>query len=192
MIERYAGQILLVTGPRSAGKTTLCRRVVDLARQASWEVSGIISPAIIKGGFKVGIGAMDLRSGKRYLLARLPGEDDEPQTQGMRWIFDGRCLQWCNQVLKQAVPTDLLVVDEIGSMELERGQGMLSGLDAIDSRFYHLAVVVVRQELLRKLRWRWPRAGVMTVENVHQLDGLMDRMIEKIVSIQGLVPDDFG
>ncbi len=191
LTEKYSGQILLVTGPRGAGKTTLCHRVVDVARQAGWQIAGVLSPAIVKGGLKIGIGVESLRSGKRYLLAKLPADGDDAravQTEG--WVFDERCLSWGNSVLEKAVPCDLLVVDELGPLELERGQGWTAGIGAVESKKFHLGLVVVREELLNTLLMRWPRANVVTVKNTREIDSLVDRIIEKLFDIQGLMSSD--
>lgn len=187
-MEKYAGQILLVTGPRASGKTTLCRRVINVARHASWQVAGVISPAIVKGGLKIGIGVEDLSSGKRYLLARLPSENENSnplQTPG--WTFDPRCMMWGNSVLQKSVPSDLLVVDELGPLELEQEKGWLAGIQALESGRFHLGLAVVREELLNKLLWRWPRANVVTVNNIYEIDSLVDKIIEKLLDIHGMM-----
>ena len=190
-MEKYTGQILLVTGPRGAGKTTLCRRIVEVARQANWMIAGVSSPAIIKGGLKIGIGVEDLRSGRRFLLASLPSENEDPRavrTEG--WVFDPRCLKWSNGVLEKAVPCDLLVVDELGPLELEEGKGWMAGIGALESGKFHLGIAVVREELLNKLLYRWSRASVITVQNPQQIDDLVDKIIDKLLDIQGLMEED--
>ena len=193
-MEKYSGQILIITGPRGAGKTTLCREVIEVARRAGWVVRGVLSPAVIKGGLKIGIGVEDLGSGKRYLLARVPSEDDAPDPQAIRtesWVFDPRCLAWGNTVLEKAVPCDLLVVDEIGPLELEQNRGWTAGIPALDSRKFHLGVVVVREEMYQGMLKRWPHANVITVRDKGEIEGLLDKIIEKLVSLQGTPGTEF-
>lgn len=188
-MEKFAGQILLVTGPRGAGKSTLCRRVIDVARHASWKIGGVLSPAIIKGGLKIGIGVEDLSSGKRFLLAKLPSEADEADPGQIRtagWVFDRRCLQWGNRVLEKAVPCDLLVVDELGPLELQQEKGWTAGITALQSRQYHLGLAVVREELLHLLLARWPHASVITIRDIQEIDDLLEKIIGKLVDLQGL------
>jgi nucleoside-triphosphatase THEP1 len=189
-MEKYAGQILLVTGPRGAGKTTLCRRVIEVAQQASWKVAGVLSPAIIRGGLKFGIGVEDLSSGKRFLLAKLPSQEDdvvEPEIRTEGWVFDQRCLRWSNTVLSKAVPCDLLVVDELGPLELEQKKGWTSGIKALESGQFHLGLAVVREELLNHLIKRWPTASVITIHDPQEIDHLLDKIIELLVDLQGFM-----
>lgn len=64
-------QITLVTGAIGCGKTTYCRTQIDAARSAGLEVAGVLSPARFEQGIKVGIDALDLRSGELRPLAHL-------------------------------------------------------------------------------------------------------------------------
>jgi nucleoside-triphosphatase THEP1 len=156
--------ITLITGARGSGKTSLCQQRADAARAAGLDVAGILSPALFEGGAKVGIAALDLRTGERRLLARRrqPGDSDTPggpQTEG--WRFDPTALAWADAVLSTATPCDLLVVDELGPLELERNEGWTAALTALDGGHYRAALVVVRYELLPVARSRWPGATVL-------------------------------
>jgi len=144
-----------------------CRHLVDLARIAGWQVRGILCPAVFANGQKVAIEAEALPSGSRRQLAtrRLAGQ---PQTgpATRRWQFDPEVVAWGNRILQQAPPCDLLVIDELGPLELERGEGWAAGLTALEGGDYRGAVVVIRPELLAAARHRWPTACVITIEQV--------------------------
>ena len=131
------GKILILTGGRGAGKTALCQRLAFQARKAGWDTAGVFSPAILEKGAKTGIGIKDPRSGEQRLLAlRLPPEKIIPG--GLGWDFDPAALAWGNELLAHACPCDLLVVDELGPLELVRGEGWQAGIAALDSRKYRL------------------------------------------------------
>ncbi len=155
--------LLIITGEIGTGKTLLCRLLAEAARQAQWQVSGLLSPGRFKGDLKIGFDVVDLRQGKTYPLAELarPGEGGEATP---RWRFDPQRLDWGNQVLQNALPTDLLVVDELGPLELKFGQGWQAGIEALDrAGDYRLALAVIRPSLLAYGRQHWPQARTVTL-----------------------------
>jgi iron complex transport system ATP-binding protein len=159
--SRHSPQLILVTGLSGAGKTTWCSRLATLAAETGMEVSGILSPGIYKGGRKIGIGAKDLNTGEERQLARLrDSEDAELATP--RWTFDLDTLKWANTALATSPTADLLIIDELGPLEFLRGEGLISGLDRIDTGNYRVACVVIRSSLLPKALQRWPSALVVS------------------------------
>lgn len=160
------GRIFLITGPRGSGKTTLCRQFIELARARGWHVTGILTlkHTANSPGRAWSLHAQDLRTGEtRPLAYRSP--------DGIRqWAFVEKTLTWGNRVLKSAVPTDLLVVDELGPLEWLEGRGWTAAFGAIDSGQYRSVLVVVRPELLEQARRRWPQAKLIDVTEQALLD----------------------
>jgi hypothetical protein len=157
--------LFIVTGERRAGKTTFCRHLVKLARSTGWQVAGILSLPIFKNNEKIAIEAQDLRTGqsRRLAVCQEAGQQPtaEPHTPG--WRFDPAVLTWGNTVLQAACPCDLFIVDELGPLELERGEGWLAGLSIIDAGNYRWGLVVIRPELLTAGQKRWPTAEVVSI-----------------------------
>lgn len=161
------GRIILLTGAIGCGKTTYCRTEIDAARRAGLDVAGVLSPARFEQGVKVGIDVLDLRSGELRPLAHLHRAEAVSDVTGIvtqRWRFDAETLAWANQALATATLCDLLVVDELGPLELEQGHGWTAGLAAIDMRAFDAALVVVRHSLIAQVLVRWPDAGVTPIE----------------------------
>jgi len=155
------GNLWILTGRRGSGKTTLCRRLAAEAQRLKWDVAGVLSPAVFEGTEKIGIKILDLRSNETRKFARKPEGPPESGLNRPSWIFNQVALAWGNMVLAQATPCDLLIVDEMGPLEFEAGQGWTAGLAAVDSRNYRVSVVTLRPELLATARQRWPFAGVV-------------------------------
>jgi len=156
--------IILLTGDRGSGKTTVCQRLAAQARAAGWDVAGLLSPAVFEGGLKVALDALDLRSGERRRLAHIRtsvASPDELCTPA--WCFNTTTVAWGNRVLTHATPCDLLIVDELGPLELERNQGWTAGVAAVNTNRYRQAWVVVRRELLTVAQQLWPGAQVVEV-----------------------------
>jgi nucleoside-triphosphatase THEP1 len=178
MRNEKKGRIVLVTGNRGSGKTTLCRLLADEARARGWRIGGVSSPPRFEDEQKTAIELEDLSSGERFLLARSDRETPaEVRTE--QWLFDPQALVRGNQILQSVGETDLLVVDELGPLELERGEGWQAGLKAVDAGGYQVALVVVRPELLSVLRKRWPASTVVTLHTVMQTPALVKSLAEE-------------
>lgn len=143
--------IYLITGPRNSGKTTFCQRFIERVRACGWQVSGIVTVGEWREGEKRALYAQDLATGEQRLLA-------QRKSAGEPWDFVEATLAWGNEVFARAIPTDLLVVDELGPLEWCEGRGWTGAFGAIDSGQYRMALVVVRPELIVWAQRRWPHS----------------------------------
>lgn len=164
--SRTQPQRILVTGSRGSGKSRWCERLVEVARRRGWRVAGVLSPPVMDGDHKVGIDLLDLASGERQRLADVR-RGAEGGTTTERWRFENATLAWGNDVLRRASESlpQLLVVDELGPLELQRDAGLSAGIAAIDGLRQGLACVVVRPSLVDVALKRWPDAVVVDVED---------------------------
>jgi len=167
----------LVTGDIGSGKTTVAGRVVERARQQGLSVAGLWCPARLVAGIKTGIEAVDLTRDERRLLAArndLEGEKEllltRPGPHTGRYTFDPEILAWANRVLAGAAAArpDLLMVDEIGPLELERGEGLAPVLLDLADGSVPRALLVVRERLLENLKARLDIAASTAVFLVEQ------------------------
>jgi nucleoside-triphosphatase THEP1 len=144
-------------------------------------VSGILSPAVFEAGQKTGIEAIDLRTGQRRLLAvRRQAGQTRTEFHTDRWHFDAEVMAWGDTVLQSAAPCDLLVVDELGPLEFERGAGWQAGLAALDSGQYRGAVVIIRPELLQTACQRWPAAHVIRITSATDVEANAKQLAQQL------------
>jgi nucleoside-triphosphatase len=169
--------LFVVTGSRGAGKTTFCSRLIRAAREAGWQTAGLLSHPVFKDSLRVTIQAEDLRSGE---IRRIAVRSDTPTPGSRHWQFDSSAVEWSNQVLRAAVPCDLLVVDELGPIEFEYERGWQEGLAAVDSRQYAIAIVVVRAELLGNALLRWNDANIVEIDTPEQSEAKANVLAQQL------------
>ncbi len=172
---------ILLIGKRQVGKTTVCRRVAVLSRELGYEPAGMLSPALLsRDGLPLAYHALMVSDGEQRLLARADGDLGGPSTGC--YSFDADVFSWVIGRLRAAISQgcDLLIVDEIGPLELERGRGLAPLLSDLSARRLPL-LLVVRPELAGQLQERLPgvpfRAFTVTQEN---RQALADAIIKEL------------
>jgi len=154
----------LISGDSGAGKSTWCLEFLRQARLSGLAPLGLLSPPVYQNGRKVAIDLLAIASGERRRLAELRQADArEPGVSTENWHFDPAALNWGNRVLESIQSCDLLLIDELGPLELNRAEGLTSGLALIDQRGCRLACVVVRPTLLAAARQRWPWGEILEI-----------------------------
>ncbi|MCL7453522.1 MAG: nucleoside-triphosphatase [Anaerolineae bacterium] len=152
----------LLTGPVGIGKTTVAERLVGLCRRQGVRCGGLLAPPIKNScGQKAGIWGVDISSGERRILART--DRDLGGAAVGPYSFDAGALAWAVSVIEQAMGScDLLIVDEIGKLELWQGQGLAPLLPRLAAGEAERALILVRDSLLEELQARFP-AGSQAV-----------------------------
>jgi len=132
--------IALVTGEIGCGKTTACGRAIELLRAQGVTARGILAPARLDdGGSKIGIDAVDVATGERRPLANHVPDGGETigaytfDRVSLRWAID--CL-WAAASPGPARTSHVLVVDEIGPLELTRQSGFVEILGPLGNPAY--------------------------------------------------------
>lgn len=148
--------LFILTGGIRTGKTTwLAARVREL-EAAGVPVRGVLAPGVWRDSEKLGIENVLLPSRERVLLAT-PAEAG-PSSLGLGWDFDPAALARVNAHLarlavaggEKDARAGLLVIDEVGPLELRRGTGLTAALELLAAGpgpAWPHALVVVRAAL---------------------------------------------
>lgn len=166
----------IITGPCQVGKTRFCSHLIQQAQSQDLQIAGLICPPVYIGQQKTTITIENLKTQQNRNLATARTSE----TQGLlteRWVFDEDVLAWGNQVLAETEGCDLLLVDELGPLEFNRGLGWQNGLHAIDKGEYQIAVVVIRPALVETAVKRWPQAQVVEIPS-----GLTDENMQQLIT----------
>lgn len=121
-----------ITGMPNAGKTYALRKVIEMLEAEERVVGGMVTEPILEEGRRMGFWVMDWRTKVRKVLAS--PDIDSKVTVG-RYGVDLEALE---QVGVPAIRTatevaDVIVVDEVGKMEMESETFVEAVKDALDS-----------------------------------------------------------
>ena len=158
--EKSTKGLIFVTGPSGSGKTTHCAEIISHARETGLSVGGILCPAVIEAGEKTGIEQVNVATGERRRLGTRSSDTSE-NTVGS-WQMDE------SVEALETLPLIVIVIDELGPLELEEGYGYQEALRLLDEGRYRVAVVAVRPSLVTLARLRWPDAQVHFLEGESQ------------------------
>ncbi len=174
-------QIVLLTGKRQVGKSTLCKRLVKLIQQdGDLTISGVLTQRTGPHDLDV----VEIASGDKYPLT-LPFQPSRSGSYALaHFQMDPQAMARSAQALERSFPTQVFMLDEIGPLELVRGQGWARALTLLNRSDYNAAFVVVRPELLLKAILQLPKPTYtvveVTLENRDRLPAELLRVAQKL------------
>jgi nucleoside-triphosphatase THEP1 len=130
-------------------------------------------PALDASSARRGLELLDLESGQQRPLASVDGDLGGPGIGS--YHFDPATLRWGEGILVAAPGRrcDLLVVDEIGRLELEQDSGFRRILTVLASNPFPRSLLVVRDTLLETFRLRLPQLEFTVFEATPGNRGLL-------------------
>lgn len=173
------GRINLITGERDVGKTILCSNLIEKLKLKGYSVAGIISPGIYIDDIKVGITALNIKSGEKVRLADYsPCWDIENPLR--IWKIHSDAIIWGNDVLNKSVPCDVLIIDEVGYLEFEKNCGWNKSFEILEERGFKIAFVVVRIDLVEAALSKWKKAQILRIETRENIDLVSKNILHQI------------
>ncbi len=137
--------IFILTGPVDSGKTTFLKRVIEELKKQKVKMDGFLSEGIVEGQEKIGYDLVDLGVGKSIPFIRKSGQQDWQRIGPYFFIPEG--LSRAKMIILQSREADILVVDEIGPLELS-GQGVWDALEHVVFQRLQNYLFVLRREIL--------------------------------------------
>ena len=157
--------VIIITGAIGIGKTTVCRKLIEIVRNRGYTCGGILTYEAADKGIII----EDVQSGEKEILAGISDVYRGPRTP--RYYFSPRGIDFGIQAIDKGTSTAILVVDEIGQLEL-RGEGFVKILKLIKAGMVKECILVIRRELLPAFLPKLPATPSVfevTVTNRNQL-----------------------
>lgn len=187
--------LFILTGDVQTGKTRWLESLVDSLDESGISVQGVLAPGVWRSGNdpdavekyvdgngfeKLGIDNVLLPDGDRIPFARrrdiakaagLLDPNAQSEKANLLWHIDENAIDKVNDHLASlpyaiAHSKSLLVIDELGRLELLRGGGLVEALNLLEqgpSASFPHALVVVRAALLDEAKTRFPLWGEPTL-----------------------------
>ena len=138
---------VIITGEVGIGKSTVCRRIVDMAREDGFICGGILT---LKDNDDLLV--ENVGTGERAFLAS--GNHEEGAVPVGRYSFNLKGIQFGQSALRESLDVDLLAVDECGPLEF-RGDGFSDIFYILNHRQSKINLLVIRKKMLEKFKKRF-------------------------------------
>jgi len=146
---------MLVIGKPGSGKTTWCQQYISRLRSCGLSVGGVISPEIREHGVRTGYTVLDVLTGEEVPFARKSGDSPSGEEEiAGRYTFSRDGIQFARRAIEQAVGNkcDLVVIDEVGPVELSGGGLMPAVKLALEAE---ASVLIIVRSILQKALLRY-------------------------------------
>ncbi len=183
------GRALFLTGRPGVGKTTVLLKAVEALRREGVAVGGMVSREVREGGRRVGFEIIDLATGRKGWLAHV----DQPTGPRLgRYRVNLADLEGVGvRAIEEAVnEADLVVIDEVGPMELFSPKFVEAVREALASPKPVLGTIHYRARgpLLDEIRRS--RSVVIITVTIGNRDKLPELIVSKLKTFLGSAPGE--
>ncbi len=133
--------LIIVTGNTGTGKTTVCEKVLRIAKNLGYSCGGVITNKAEDSSILI----EDVRSGDREELASTKNIYQGPRTG--KYSFTPAGIEFGTKAINRGISCDILFIDEIGHLEL-RGEGFTQTLELVRADSSKNCILVIRSALL--------------------------------------------
>lgn len=175
-------RLLLVTGIPGVGKTTVLLKAVDGLRVKHYRIGGMISRDVRSGGSRIGFEVLDLISGRSGWLATV-AQDHGPSVGRYRVNLEDLDNVGAKAIMQAVDQSDVIVIDEIGPMELFSQQFKHAVMKTLESNKPAICIVhwKMKNELIDGMKRR-DDAETFTATPENR-DHLHELLVQKVMHL---------
>ncbi len=174
-------RVLVLTGAPGVGKTTVLAKTVSELKARGISVGGMFSREVREGGTRVGFEVVDVAKAKVGWLAHVDGQGN-PQVGKYHVNLADLEAVGVKAIAEATEKQDVVIIDEVGPMELFSEKFKQATLKALESQKLILAVVhqKAQDKLITEVKGRLDTETFMvTVENRETLN---EELAEKAIA----------
>lgn len=174
---------IFLTGPPGIGKTTVIMRTVSLLRQNGISVGGMITNEIREGRSRVGFEIIDIFNNKKGILAHVKYRTG-PRVGKYRVNISDLEKVGVNAIMHAIEKCDVIVIDEVGKMELFSPKFVKAVEEALASNKIVLGTVHMRAShpLARRIRQGLVSNVVVIQVTYQNRDILPEQLYKEVIS----------
>ncbi len=161
-------QIIGLTGVSGSGKTQLCQKAICYANEKGFDVSGFFCPAIFIGDTKVAINVIILPLGNEKSLAMLAKPGMNNNVYG-KWDFNQKTIEDVVTHFLSISKCDLLIIDELGPLEIEEKKGWHKVLQHIDQIDYSVLIITFRSRYQKYFEGKFSDILIIDLDNKYDV-----------------------
>jgi len=137
--------VLVLTGPVHGGKTGFLERAVPVWTARGLACAGFLSPAAVEAPGGPGYDLVEIPTARRHPYLRRQGPPEAERIGP--YVFVPETIARARAIIRASRPETLLVVDEVGPLELG-GDGLWPALREALGRQDRTVLLVVREGIL--------------------------------------------
>jgi len=166
--------VIIVTGAIGIGKTTVCRKLIEIARNRGYTCGGILTYKAVNKDIII----EDIQSGEKETLASINNAYHGPHTA--KYSFNPKGIDFGIQAVDKGTSAAILVVDEIGHLEL-RGEGFVRVIELIKADKIKDCILVIRRELLSTFLPQLPATPLIFKTTVNSRSQLPQEIVSVLL-----------
>lgn len=171
--------VFILSGEVNEGKTKFAMQVVDKLKQEGFSPAGFFSVGNTNDNNREAYSLIDIQTGiERELCSFEPGKK---KVRVGRFFFNDQGIEFGREILKASLNqgNDLLVVDEIGPLEIN-DQGWAPALEVVIKKGSIPHLWVVRESLLKPVIRKWNLGDVYVFNiSIEPVDQIASTIMEK-------------
>jgi nucleoside-triphosphatase THEP1 len=162
-IEKSRKPVFIISGEINQGKTSLTRDVVAELIKKGLRVNGFLTIGNTNDTSRNSYYIRDINTGFEENLCSTKIDKQKPNFG--RFYFEEKAIQAGRKIIEQSLttPTDLLVIDELGPMEINN-KGWAPAIEKVVKQNAVAQLWVVRKKLVNPIMRKWNIGNVIVFE----------------------------